>query len=182
METKLPDFVQKYYLPRYTENNAKLGLQPISDIHLKSEFSNADLSVNGNIQYVYTLSSIAILVLVIACINFMNLSIARYSNRGKEVGIRKVMGAEKKNLIFQFLGESILIAIVSGIVSFAVVWIIIPVFNDLASTKLDPVELVDPLNLLWALAITIFCRAYCLRLSVFCHGLLSACQGLKRPS
>ncbi len=79
------------------------------------------MSPNGNIQYVYTLGSIAVLVLVIACINFMNLSIARFSNRGKEVGVRKVMGAEKHNLILQFLGESILIALLAGIISVAIV-------------------------------------------------------------
>ena len=154
-DAKLPAFVKSHYLPRYTENNAALTLQPIRDIHLKSDFSNADISVNGNIQYVYILSSIAILVLVIACINFMNLSIARYSNRGKEVGIRKVMGAQKKNLVFQFLGESLLIAIISGAISFFVVWAVIPVFNDLASTHLKPGELFAPYNMAAALLVTL---------------------------
>lgn len=154
-QAKMPAFVKQYYPPRYTENNAQLNLQAIQDIHLKSEFSNADMSVNGNIKYVYTLSSIAILVLLIACINFMNLSIARYSNRGKEVGIRKVMGAERTNLVFQFLGESLLIAFVSGIVSFFVVWIFIPLFNDLASANLDAHELLAPANLIGALLVTI---------------------------
>ncbi|MCB0488855.1 MAG: ABC transporter permease [Cyclobacteriaceae bacterium] len=152
---KLPAFVKSHYLPRYVENNANLKLQPITDIHLKSEFSNADMSVNGNIQYVYTLSSIGILVLVIACINFMNLSIARYSNRGKEVGVRKVMGAEKKNLVFQFLGESLVIAFISGLVAFSLIWIIIPVFNDLASTQLDGTQLFYPSNLISALLVTL---------------------------
>lgn len=154
-EAKLPAFVASHYLPRYTENNAALTLQPIHDIHLKSDFSNADMSVNGNIQYVYTLSSIAILVLVIACINFMNLSIARYSNRGKEVGIRKVMGAEKFNLVFQFLGESMIIALIAGVVSLFVVWIVLPIFNDLASSNINPDELLQPSNLLIAALVTI---------------------------
>lgn len=152
---KLDAFVKSHYLPRYTENNAQLKLQPIEDIHLKSDFTNADMSVNGNIKYVYTLSSIAILVLIIACINFMNLSIARYSNRGKEVGIRKVMGAQKKNLIIQFLGESVLIAMISGLVSFFIIWISLPLFNELASTQLDIRELLIPNNVMAALLITL---------------------------
>lgn len=154
-EAKLPAFVKSHYLPRYTENNAALTLQPIQDVHLKSDFTNTDMSVNGNIQYVYTLTSIAILVLIIACINFMNLSIARYSNRGKEVGIRKVMGAEKANLVFQFLGESLIIALIAGVVSFFVVWLFIPVFNNLASANINPRELLLPENLTIAFMVTV---------------------------
>lgn len=148
LQSKFPDFVKKYYPPRYTENNAQLTIQNIKDIHLYSDFSTADMSVNGNIQYVYTLGSIAVLVLIIACINFMNLSIARFSNRGKEVGIRKVMGAEKHNLVVQFLGESIAIALLAGLVSLSVVWLAIPAFNNLASTQLDATEMIQPLNAL----------------------------------
>jgi putative ABC transport system permease protein len=144
--SKLPAFVKKYYPPRYTENNASLTVQNIKDIHLYSDFSTADMSVNGNIQYVYTLGSIGILVLIIACINFMNLSIARFSNRGKEVGVRKVMGAEKKNLVFQFLGESIVISIIGGVIGIGVVLIFIPVFNELAQTNVEVSQLLDPVN------------------------------------
>ncbi len=147
LESKLPAFVKKYYPPRYTENNARLSIQNIRDIHLYSNFSTSDISVNGNIQYVYTLGSIAVLVLLIACINFMNLSIARFSNRGKEVGMRKVMGAGKQNLVSQFLGESILVAFIAGIVSMVVVWSVMPVFNNLAGVNLQPAELTDPLNI-----------------------------------
>lgn len=150
---KLPAFVKQYYPPRYTENNAKLTVQNIRDIHLHSDFSTADMSVNGSIQYVYTLGSIGILVLIIACINFMNLSIARFSGRGKEVGVRKVMGAEKKNLVVQFLGESIIISMISGIVSIAFVILFIPVFNDLAVTNVRAMQLLEPLNVLGIVAI-----------------------------
>ena len=153
LEAKLPAFVKKYYPPRYTENNASLTVQNIKDIHLYSDFSTSDMSPNGNIQYVYTLGSIAVLVLVIACINFMNLSIARFSNRGKEVGVRKVMGAEKHNLVLQFLGESILIAFVAGILSIAVVKICIPEFNDLAAVQLQSTELLNPFIVICILVI-----------------------------
>ena len=144
LESKFPAFVKKYYPPRYTENNARLSVQNIKDIHLYSDFSTSDMSPNGNIQYVYTLGSIAVLVLLIACINFMNLSIARFSNRGKEVGMRKVMGAEKHNLIFQFLGESVMIAVVGGVVALLMVQLSMPVFNNLAGVSLQPSELVQP--------------------------------------
>jgi putative ABC transport system permease protein len=153
LESKFPAFVKKYYPPRYTENNARLSLQPIKDIHLYSDLSTADMSPVGNIQYVYTLGSIALLVLVIACINFMNLSIARFSNRGKEVGVRKVMGAEKINLVLQFLGESVLIAVIAGILALVLVWAAVPVFNDLASVQLSISQLFLPFNLITFIAI-----------------------------
>lgn len=156
LQSKFPAFVKKYYPPRYTENNASLTLQNIKDIHLHSDFSTGDISSNGNIQYVYTLGSIAIVVLLIACINFMNLSIARFSNRGKEVGVRKVMGAEKQNLVFQFLGESTLIAFIAGLVSLLLVRLSIPLFNDLASVQLNAMEIIHPINLLIIFTIILF--------------------------
>jgi putative ABC transport system permease protein len=156
LESKLPAFVKKYYPPRYTENNARLSVQNIRDIHLYSDFSVADMSVNGNIGYVYTLGSIAALVLLIACVNFMNLSIARFSNRGKEAGVRKVMGAEKKNLVMQFLGESILVAGIAGILSLLLVALAIPAFNDLAGVQLDSAEWLNVRTLSVAVAIMVF--------------------------
>jgi putative ABC transport system permease protein len=156
LQSQLPAFVKKYYPPRYTENNARLTLQNIKDIHLYSDFSTADISPNGNIQYVYTLGSIAMVVLLIACINFMNLSIARFSNRGKEVGVRKVMGAEKRNLVVQFLGESVLIALIAGMVSLLLVRLCLPLFNDLASVHLQAMAIVEPMNLLVIVVIILF--------------------------
>jgi putative ABC transport system permease protein len=138
LNAKLRPFVKQYYPPRYTENNAALTLQNVKDIHLHSQFSVADMSVNGSIEYVYTLGSIGILVLIIACINFMNLSIARLSIRGKEVGMRKVMGAQKLNLVVQFLGESLVTAIFAGVLSVVVVAAFIPAFNRLAGASLTP--------------------------------------------
>lgn len=153
LEAKLPAFVKKYYPPRYTENNARLSIQNIRDIHLYSDFSTADMSVNGNIQYLYTLGSIAVLVLVIACINFMNLSIARFSSRGKEVGMRKVMGAGKSSLVWQFLGESMLVALLSGVLALGLVRLFMPVFNNLAATELEPAALLDPQNVAGVLGV-----------------------------
>jgi putative ABC transport system permease protein len=143
LDAKLQPFVKQYYPPRYTENSAALMLQNVKDIHLYSEFSVADMSVNGSIEYVYTLGSIGVLVLIIACINFMNLSIARLSIRGKEVGMRKVMGAQKANLVIQFLGESLVTASIAGILSVGAVAAFIPLFNRLAGASLTPSMLVN---------------------------------------
>jgi putative ABC transport system permease protein len=156
LEEKLPAFVQKYYPPRYTENHARLTLQNVRDIHLYSEFSTADMSPNGNIAYVYTLGSIAVLVLIIACINFMNLSIARFSGRGKEVGMRKVMGANKASLVGQFLGESVLVAMLGGVLALGMMVLFIPVFNNLASTALTASALLDPVSVAGVVSIVLF--------------------------
>lgn len=155
LESKLPAFVKKYYPPRYTENNARLTVQNIQDIHLYSEFSTADMSVNGNVQYLYTLGTIAVLVLLIACINFMNLSAARFSNRGREVGMRKVMGAEKTNLVFQFLGESVVIACMAGAVALLLVIFVLPLFNNLAGVRLEKTAIIEPVNLIGIAVIVI---------------------------
>jgi putative ABC transport system permease protein len=156
LSARLPAFVKQYYPPRYTENNARLDIQCVRDIHLYSEnFSTADMSVNGSIDYVYTLGTIAILVLVIACINFMNLSIARLSMRGREVGMRKVMGAQRANLVTQFLGESVLVAFFAGLVSVGAVAAFIPLFNRLASATVTVSALLDPQNLVGILIIVL---------------------------
>lgn len=112
------------------------SLMPLTDIHLYSNKS-AELGVNGNIQYVYIFSLIALLILIIACVNFMNLSTARSSGRAKEVGVRKVLGSARKNLIGQFLFESILISFISLVLGLVLVSISIPYFNQLTGKQLD---------------------------------------------
>jgi len=95
-------------LDQFIEGGNSFGyfLQPLQDIHLHSDLQ-AEIEPNGNPAYVYIFSLIAVLILVIACINFMNLATARSSSRSREVGIRKVVGSTKRSLIFQFLLESI---------------------------------------------------------------------------
>jgi putative ABC transport system permease protein len=110
-------------------------LMPLTDIHLHSNKSG-DLEANGNITYVYVFSFIAILILVIACVNFMNLSTARSANRAKEVGIRKVAGSTKSNLIFQFLTESVLLSFFSLILALGLALLLLPMFNTLAGKEL----------------------------------------------
>src|SRR6202012_3509756 len=110
-----------------TGNYFRLSLTPLKDIHLKSN-SIAELGSNGDIKYVYIFSAIAIFILLIACVNFMNLSTARSSNRAKEVGVRKVLGSARKNLVAQFLTESILVTLVASIIALAGAWLLLPLF------------------------------------------------------
>lgn len=104
--------------------------QKITDIHLKSRYLE-EIEPNGNIQYVYVFSLVALFILVIACINFMNLSTARSTKRGKEVGLRKVFGAQRNSLVSQFITETIGLAVVGLIIALNLVWILLPIFNNL---------------------------------------------------
>src|SRR4030095_11289220 len=117
---------------------------PLTKIHLYSDRQFEIRPGQGNIQYVYIFSVIAIVILLIACINFMNLTTARSANRAREVGIRKVLGTEKKNLITQFLSESTLMAILSLILALCIAWLALPLFNDIASRKMSFPSLFRP--------------------------------------
>jgi putative ABC transport system permease protein len=116
-------------------NTIGLFLQPLTDIHLHSDFGY-DLSPAGDIRYVYIFGAIAVFMLIIACINFMNLSTAGASKRAKEVGIRKVMGSMKGQLIKQFLFESILLTLFSLGMALVFVQMALPVFNQLSGKEL----------------------------------------------
>ncbi len=110
-------------------------LMPLEDIHLHSNKSY-ELEPNGNIHYVYIFSFVAILILIIACVNFMNLSTARSANRAKEVGIRKVVGSTKGHLITQFLTESVLLSFFSLLLALGIAIVLLPMFNQLAGKEL----------------------------------------------
>lgn len=110
-------------------------LYPVSKLRLYSNFENG-VPVGGKIQSVRVFAIIAVLILLIACINFMNMSTARSEKRAKEVGIRKTAGAQKQSLIMQFLGESILIAFLAGVVANVIVQLSLPAFNELTQKKL----------------------------------------------
>ncbi len=138
-ETKIPDFIDKHLEMRQSGELAsktnKLHFMPLTDIHLYSHL-DSEIEANGNITYVYTYTIIALFILVIACINFMNLSTARSVKRSKEVGIRKVMGAFRSSLINQFLTESILVAMFASIVALGFVILILPWFNHFVDKEL----------------------------------------------
>lgn len=120
-----------------TGSHFRCRIFPLTDVHLHSNKSN-ELEANSNIQYVYIFSAIAVLILLIACVNFMNLSTARSANRAREVGIRKVAGSTKAQLVLQFLTESILLSLFSLVLAFGIAVLLLPVFNQLAGKSLQP--------------------------------------------
>jgi len=141
-------------------NKVEYFLQPLTDIHLYSHLT-AELGVNGNIQYVYLFSAIAFFVLLIACINFMNLSTARSAGRAQEVGVRKVLGSGRSQLMGQFLFESILLSIIAFLIAIAGAQIAIPYFNQLSGKNFGISVLANPELLLFLI------------LAVFIIGLLA---------
>lgn len=116
-------------------NRMDFTLQPLNKVYLTSDFS-FDIGRMGNKQYVFLFALIAIFIIILACINFMNLSTARSSNRAKEVGLRKALGSYRKDLINQFLTESILMSICSFILGVLLVTLTLPYFNDLIDKQL----------------------------------------------
>ena len=113
----------------------KYTLTPLTSIHLHSNLQQ-ELGHNGSIQYVYIFSAIGLFILLIACVNFMNLSTARSSNRAKEVGVRKVLGSPRKHLIAQFLTESLLVTFASTIIAIIIAWLFMPLFSRVSGKQL----------------------------------------------
>jgi len=127
-------------------NKLEYSLTPLTKIHLYSDLS-FELGRNGNIQFVYIFSIVALFILAIACINFMNLTTARSANRAKEVGIRKVLGTERKELIAQFLSESTLMVFLSLLIAITIAWLVLPLFNDVAAKSMNMGSLFSPIIL-----------------------------------
>ncbi len=149
LEAQFPGMIEKYVGPQVKQvmnitmddfkksgNWDRNSLTPLLQIHLHSN-KTAELGPNGNMLYIYIFSSIAILILLIACINFMNLSTARSSGRAKEVGIRKVLGSLRGNLIKQFLTESILISFLALLLALIFSVLLLPYFNQLAGKEMS---------------------------------------------
>jgi putative ABC transport system permease protein len=113
----------------------RMNLTALTDIHLTSNLSG-ELGANSTTQYVYIFSAIAVFILLIACVNFMNLSTARSSNRAKEVGVRKVLGSSRKYLIFQFLAESILITLIATVIAVIAAAVLLPFFNQISGKEI----------------------------------------------
>jgi putative ABC transport system permease protein len=137
--------IHKYYLPVMKAagmtdaediiSKGKLIVQPLHDIHLKS-YNFFDWQTRGDIRFVWMFGAVAIFILLIACINFLNLSTARSAKRAKEVGLRKVVGSLKKQLIKQFLVESILYSVLSFLIAAVLAVVLLPVLNDIAAKQL----------------------------------------------
>jgi putative ABC transport system permease protein len=130
-----------------------LSMQRVVDIHLHSTLPY-DISVNSHASYLYILGSITIFLLLIACVNFMNLSTARSQRRAREVGMRKVMGALRGSLMLQFLGESMLLSVLSLMLALALTQAFLPIFNTLAERQLSLLEY--PEVFWWSGALTLF--------------------------
>ncbi len=126
-----------------TGGYVRASLTPLTYIHLHSN-KTGELDGNGNIQFVYIFSAIALFILLIACVNFMNLSTARSFNRAREVGVRKVLGSLKKNLIQQFLTESVLISFIALIFATVIASLLLPYFNQLAGKTIQVDTIFQP--------------------------------------
>ena len=131
-----------------------LHVQSLTDIHLHSHL-NSELEQNGDITNVYLFSAIAVFILLIACINFMNLATAKSSKRAKEIGMRKVLGAEKKQLIYQFIGESLFISFLSLIISIGIVEAALPSLNNFIGKELAVNYFDNPLAVSGIILITL---------------------------
>ncbi|MBF9252758.1 ABC transporter permease [Pontibacter sp. 172403-2] len=133
-QAKMDAFAARHVNPWIKENDLsgtmRFVVQPLRTIHFDTNYA-ADLSPAGNISYVYIFAAVAVFLLLIACINYMNLATARSAKRAKEVGLRKVVGADRSQIIRQFMGESVFITLIAVMLALALVQILIPTFNAL---------------------------------------------------
>ncbi len=116
-------------------NRFSFSLMPLAYIHLRSN-KIAEMGQNGNIQYVYIFSAVALFILLIACVNFINLSTARSAGRAREVGVRKVLGSPRKYLVYQFLTEAIIVAFIAALIAVFAAYLLLPLFNQVSGKQL----------------------------------------------
>lgn len=148
LEAKFPEFIKKYFAPQVEKflgqsleklvasGNASISfyLQPLRRIHLYSDL-RSEMSHNSDIKYIYIFSAIALFILIIAAINFMNLSTARSAGRAREVGIRKVVGSARGQLVRQFLIESMILSVISMSIALVLIKLVLPFFNSLSGKE-----------------------------------------------
>jgi ABC-type antimicrobial peptide transport system permease subunit len=133
---KIKHFLDTYNNQQEEGVRVELGIQPFDEMYLHSNFVNGVLT-GGRIEYVNLFSIVAVIILLIACINFMNLTTARAIKRAKEIGIRKVAGAGKQTLVLQFIGEAIFITFFATIIALLLVILLLPVFNSLTGKQIE---------------------------------------------
>ncbi len=140
MKARFPAFLDKHMAGQFgavqPSKATKLDLQKLTDIHLRSH-TDYEAEPNGDIKRVYIFSCIAFFILLIACINYMNLSTARSALRAREIGIRKVVGARKKELVIQFLSESLLLTCTAILIAFGLLYILLPWLNNISAQHLS---------------------------------------------
>ncbi|WP_154402466.1 ABC transporter permease [Mucilaginibacter endophyticus] len=124
-------------------NKYEVLLQPLTDMHFYSAQIGNRYFIQGDIKYVYIFSAIALFIILLACFNFMNLATAQSAKRAREVGIRKVLGSERRQLIWQFLSEALVYTLLAGIVAITLVICVLPAFNRLASKSIPLIALFD---------------------------------------
>jgi putative ABC transport system permease protein len=140
LEAQFPDFLDRHLPADSRSSKASLGtslfLWPLKSIHLHSNL-DSEAEPNSSIEYVYIYSAIALFILLIACINFMNLATARSAKRAMEVGMRKVLGADRQLLIRQFMGETVYMSILAMLLALVMVWIVLPFFSNFTGKELS---------------------------------------------
>lgn len=151
---KLVPMYEKYMAPLFAQFNVKMhyGVQPVTEIHLHSKLENEPEEV-GSMSYIWIFSAVVFFMLLIACINYMNLTTARSARRAREIGIRKVLGSNKKQLVFQFLSESVLTALAAVILGFLLVLLLLPAFNSMSGKAFTWHTLFQPFNIFLLLTI-----------------------------
>lgn len=156
LEAQFPAFIEKHFGKMARKffgqeidlsSIVRFQLRPITDIHLYSQLE-WEIEPQGSIKSVYVFSAIAFFVLLIACINFMNLSTARSANRAREVGLRKTVGANRGLLIKQFIGESVFLTVLAGVLAILLVELVLPAYNHFTGKELSNVILSQPLSML----------------------------------
>ncbi|GAB3348008.1 ABC transporter permease [Arachidicoccus ginsenosidivorans] len=149
---RLYNFIQQ----RDPTSIARPFLFSMNDWHLRDQFDNGVQTGGGRIEYIRLFTIIAAIILLIACINFMNLSTARSEKRAKEVGVRKTLGAFRRNLIFNFIGEAVLMAFLAALTAVVIVFLTLPAFNLLVEKHLS-LGLSNPIHIVVLLIITLIC-------------------------
>jgi putative ABC transport system permease protein len=154
---KLGDVYKKYVETLFKQFNVTMSydLQPIKSIHLNSNLQY-EPEESGSMSYIWIFSAVAFFMLLIACINYMNLTTARSARRGKEIGIRKVTGSSKKQLVVQFLGESLLTSLVAVLLSVLLMFLLLNVFNTLSGKTFTIQMLLQSSNIVLLLGIVLF--------------------------
>ena len=156
-ETVLRDFVGTSWEEFMAGGNyAKMEIMPLTDIHLRSD-KQGEAAANGDIRYLYIFGIIGLFILLIASINFVNLSTARSVNRAKEVGVRKVVGALRSHLVKQFLSESTLIAFLSLLLAYGILHTLLPYINEITAKTFTYANFYQPafLNTIISIAVTV---------------------------
>ena len=154
---KLVPMYEKYMAPLFAQFNVKMhyGVQPITAIHLHSNLEREPEEL-GSMSYIWIFGAVAFFMMLIACINYMNLTTARSARRAKEIGIRKVTGCTRKQLVLQFLSESVLTAFVAVLLSFLLALLLLPLFNSLSGKAFTVRTLLQPFNIILLLSIGLF--------------------------